>query len=135
MSRCNLIPSSRTRFRLFVLGAGLLAPLAGAQDEAQLKLGKKRFLNCNGCHSVSVDAAPLLGPHLEGIVGRKAATVEGFEYTPALRALDIVWSEEELDRFLQAPQALVPELCMPFGGMRKPEDRQALIAWLKQPQP
>jgi cytochrome c len=131
----KLIPPSRAWTRLLALGTGLLAPLAAAQDEAQLKLGKKRFLNCNGCHSVSADAAPLLGPHLEGIVGRKAAAVDGFEYTAALRELDMVWSEEELDRWLQQPQALIDDLCVPFRGMRKPEDRQALIEWLKQPQP
>lgn len=120
---------------LLALGAGLLAPLVAAQDEAVLKLGKKRFLNCNGCHTVSADAPPELGPHLEGIVGRKAGTVEGFGYTPEFSALDLVWTEAELDRFLQDPQALVPELCMPFRGLRKPEDRAALIIWLKNPQP
>ncbi len=128
---------SRSLSRLLALGAGLLAPLAGAQDDAQLKLGKKRFLNCNGCHAVSSTVVDplLLGPHLEGIVGRKAGTVEGFAYTPEFSALDLVWTEQELDRFLQDPQALVPELCMPFRGLRKPEDRQALIEWLKQPAP
>lgn len=119
---------------LLLAGALAAAPLL-AQDEAVLKLGKKRFLNCNGCHTLSAGAPPELGPHLEGIVGRKAGTVAGFAYTAEFTALDLVWTEAELDRFLQAPQALLPELCMPFRGLRKPEDRAALIAWLKNPQP
>jgi cytochrome c len=113
----------------------LLAPFAAAQDEARLKLGKKRFLHCNGCHSVSAAGSSELGPHLEGIVGRRAGSVSDFAYTPEFSQLDLVWTEAELDRFLQEPQALLPELCMPFKGLRKEEDRAALIAWLKQPQP
>ncbi len=86
---------------------------------------------------VDADAPPPfgddLGPHLENIVGRPAASVDGFEYSEEMRALDVVWDEATLDDWLKQPQALVPDLCMPFLGIANPEHRRALIAYLSNP--
>ena len=114
------------------------ASAADTADEARLiRKGRSQFLHCNSCHVVDADAPPpfgdSLGPHLENIVGRPSASVAGFAYTEELQALDIVWDEQTLDEWLQQPQALVPGLCEPFLGMAKPEHRQALIAYLKNP--
>ena len=99
--------------------------------------GRSQFLHCNSCHVIDADAPPpfgdSLGPHLENIVGRKSASVEGFDYTEELKALNLVWDEQTLDQWLQEPQADVPGLCEPFMGMAKPEHRRALIAYLKNP--
>lgn len=96
--------------------------------------GKKHFIRCVACHSVSAASRPTTGPHLQGIVGRKAGSVEGFHYT-TLRAQTFLWDEQRLDRWLKAPQADFPGLCLPFTGLAKPEDRAALIAYLKNPAP
>ena len=94
-------------------------------------------MHCNSCHEIDAAAPPpfgdSLGPHLEQIVGRESASVEGFAYTEELQALDLVWDEETLDLWLQQPQALVPAMCEPFMGIAKPEHRKALIAYLKNP--
>ena len=85
--------------------------------------------------NAEADSSALAGPHLEAIVGRKVAAVEGFEYTEALRAQTFVWTEEQLDKWLERPQQLVPDMCMPFMGLANPDVRKALIAYLKNPQP
>ena len=110
---------------------------ARAAQQRLIAIGRSQFLHCNSCHVVDAAAPPPFGadqgPHLEGIVGRRAAGVDGFAYTDALRALDLVWTEEALDVWLQQPQAMVSGMCEPFLGMADAEQRQALIEYLKNP--
>ena len=75
----------------------------------------------------------MTGPHLEGIVGRQAGAVTDFAYSDVLRGKDFVWDEAKLDAFLQSPQTEHPGMCLTFGGLPKPEDRSALIVFLKGP--
>jgi len=109
---------------------------AKQQEDPNAKLvakGAKQFLLCNSCHSMTADGPEMEGPHLEGIVNRPSASVEGFDYTTELKALNIRWDEAQLDRFLEKPQADVGGLCKPFMGMSNPQSRKALIAYLKDP--
>lgn len=71
----------------------MIATTVTAETSPDARAGKKHFIRCNACHSTSSDARPLTGPHLEGIVGRRAAAVEGFNYTERLRAQGFVWDE------------------------------------------
>ena len=111
----------------FAMGGALVAQPMPAQA------GKRIFIRCAGCHSLSDQARPMTGPHLHGIVGRKVASVEGYKYSQALRARNFRWDEPKLDQWLKAPQAEIAGLCLPFTGLAKPADRAALIAYLKQP--
>lgn len=111
----------------------LVATAAIAQRPASADAGKRHFVRCVACHSVIADAPPKLGPHLQGIVGRQVASVENYAYSDAMRAQNHTWDEARLDQWLKAPQADIPGLCLPFMGLAKPEDRQALIAYLKDP--
>jgi cytochrome c len=97
-----------------------------AQDIAQ---GKIKFQECETCHSL-VPGRAGLGPVLQGVVGRKAASVDGFRYSPALKKSRIDWAPENLNQFLANPQALVPGNRMPYSGMPDPVDRANLIAYL-----
>lgn len=110
---------------------------AGEVQQRLVAKGRSQFLHCNSCHVVDAAAPPpfgdSLGPHLEHIVGRASASVEGFAYSEALQALDRVWDEETLDQWLQQPDTLVPGMCEPFTGIENPEKRKALIAYLKNP--
>lgn len=115
------------------VAAMIAATSALAEAPAAALAGKKHFIRCIACHSMSADARPMTGPHLEGIVGRPAASLEDFTYSDAMRARRFVWDEAELDRFLKSPQADIAGLCLPFMGLAKPEDRVALIAYLKAP--
>lgn len=82
---------------------------------------------CEGCHSIQTNR---IGPKHLGVVGRKAGSVPGFDYTPALKRAKFVWTEKQIDKWLQGPSKLVPGTAMAFN-VSKPEDRAAIIAWLK----
>lgn len=117
-----------------VLATALAARPAPAGESGLAEAGKRQWVRCSGCHSLSADAPPMFGPHLEDIVGRRAGTVAGYEYTdPRLRAQEFIWDEEYFDEWLTDPRAKYPEMCLAFHGLMDRETRQALIAFLKQP--
>ncbi len=114
-----------------------LAALTAAQSAppANNALGKRMYLRCAACHTLSVSGPRKVGPHLQAIVGRKAGAVAGFNYSPAMKGSKIDWTDANLDKWLQRPQSVIPGTTMAFAGMTKPEERKALIAYLKKPTP
>jgi cytochrome c len=74
-----------------------------------------------------------VGPSLYQIVGRESGTVTGFKYSAANQNSDIVWTEENLFTYLENPQASIPGTIMAFPGLRNPQDRADVIAYLKNP--
>lgn len=104
-----------------------------AVDPAVIAHGESVFKKCKSCHQVGEGAANRVGPQLNGVVGRAAASVEGFNYSTAMKekgADGLVWSEETLSAFLEAPKAYVPKTKMSFGGLKSAEDRAAVAAYL-----
>ena len=89
--------------------------------------GEDLFLACSACHSASEDS---LGPNLEGIVGREAASRDDFRYSPAMQRSGIVWTEENLRSFLLDPQGFVRGNRMPFSGFSDPADADAVVSYL-----
>lgn len=83
---------------------------------------------CGGCHSLDANR---IGPMHRGVYGRRSGTVPGFNYTPALRKLGVVWNANTLDRWLRNPAAMAPGTSM---GIQVPseQDRADVIAYLKQ---
>ena len=73
-----------------------------------------------------------VGPNLHGIVGKAVASVEGFAYSPAMKAKGGVWDEANLDAYLENPRKAVPGTKMAFAGINNAEERKALIGWLKE---
>lgn len=93
--------------------------------------GEKVFKRvCSTCHIATKDGPKRPGPALFGVVGRKSGTVEGFRYSEANKNANIVWSEETLDPYLADPKKVVPGTIMAFAGVKKPEERANLIAYL-----
>ena len=92
--------------------------------------GEKVFKKCKTCHSFDPGKRKL-GPHLKGVVGRKAGSVEGFKYSKAMAGSDITWDEASLDGFLKKPKKFLKGTKMSFGGLKKDEQRADLIAYLK----
>ncbi len=74
-----------------------------------------------------------MGPHLQGVVGRKSLSVAKFNYSPAMKKANLTWTEATLDKWLQRPSSVVPGTSMVFAGLPNPDDRKALIAYLKKP--
>lgn len=104
-----------------------------AREAAAIEAGRKLFVRCTACHALTASARPMSGPHLEGIVGRPVASVEGFPYTATLKGQSFVWTRDRLARWLRKPQDGLPGLCMPFTGLPRRSDRQALVAYLERP--
>ena len=110
----------------------LLALIAAGPATAggDAKRGKTIYAQCAACHTVDPAAPKALGPHLKGIVGRKAGAVEDYVYSPPMRRSAVIWTAETLDAFLVDPQAVVWGTKMPFSGLPTPRDREDLIAFL-----
>jgi cytochrome c len=85
---------------------------------------------CGECHSTAPASATDTAPSLKGVVGRKVASLPGFQYSAALKAKGGVWTEAALDAFLANPSAYAPGTNM-FGGAPDPADRTAIIDYLK----
>jgi cytochrome c len=114
------------------LAASLILPLilsspAAAGDAAA---GKAVFQStCSICHSVQPDQNKI-GPTLFGIIGRKTGAVPGYSYSPGNQAANIVWSDAELDKYLEAPRTVIPGTKMTYAGQKDAEKRANLIAYL-----
>lgn len=108
-------------------------PALSADHAASIERGRKLFIRCVACHAVRASAPARTGPHLEDIVGRPAAGVPGFNYTPAMRQLSFVWTRKRLERWLRRPQEDLRDLCLPFTGLPSRKDRQDLVNYLERP--
>ncbi|MEY3657353.1 MAG: hypothetical protein RL425_114 [Pseudomonadota bacterium] len=88
------------------------------------------FAQCAACHAVAKGAPHGLGPNLWGVAGTKAGELAGYQFSPALKASGIVWDEENLNKWLENPRALVPGNKMSFSGIRDEAKRKELVTWL-----
>ena len=107
---------------------------SGAYAGGDIKAGKKVFKKCKICHNVDKEKNKV-GPHLVGIIDRPAASVESYKkYSKAMKAKGaegLVWTGENLETYLTKPKAFVPKGKMVFPGLKKPEDRANVIAYIK----
>ena len=94
--------------------------------------GQIVFLQCRACHSLEAAGPNKVGPNLHGIMGRKGGLAPGFAYSEAMAGSAVVWSVEALDKFLLRPSDFMPGTRMVFVGLRKPEDRANVIAYIRQ---
>jgi cytochrome c len=102
---------------------------ARAQDADR---GAKVFVQCAACHSIDKDGEVRVGPNLWGVYGQKAGRSEDFAYSRQLKAAGLTWDDETLDKWLTAPTKFVPGSLMGFPGLADPEDRKAVIVFLKR---
>lgn len=93
-------------------------------------VGAQVFGTCRACHTLQAGAKSGLGPNLNGLFGRKAGSLPGYGYSPALKASGIVWDAKSLDQYLASPAAKVPGTRMVIK-VTDPAKRAALIAYLR----
>jgi len=107
-----------------------LASLLGGADPAA---GEKIAKKCKGCHTLQKGGANRVGPNLYGVLGREIASFAGFKYSDALQAKSgETWGYDNINAFLTSPKTWAPGTKMGFAGIKKLEDRAALLAYLRQ---
>lgn len=99
-------------------------------DPELIARGKQLFILCQACHALKPTVGLKVGPHLQGIVNRKAAAVEGFAYSPALIDSGVVWDRAALDQWMQNPALMIPGNIMSFQGLNDEKSRMSIIAYL-----
>ena len=125
----SMMSEISVRSRLAILGL-VLAGAALAQDAAA---GEQSFNKCRPCHDVGADAKIKLGPPLNALDGRKAGSVEGFNYSDANKASGITWGKDTFMKYIDNPAALVPGTRMAFGGIgRRGHDHDSIGSSLAQ---
>jgi cytochrome c len=103
--------------------------LVHAQD---VEAGKKVFRRCTACHTVDEGGKNKVGPNLWGIFGSTAAArPTGYKYSNAMKASGIVWDETTLSEYLENPRKMIPKTRMAFPGLKKSDQRENVIAYLK----
>jgi len=115
--------------RCLVAAASIL--LSGPALAQDADAGKRAFLQCRACHTLEAGGRHLAGPNLHGMFGTKAGSKPGYAYSKVLKASDLVWTEALLDKWLADPRGFLPGNKMVFTGVKAPETRKQLIAYLK----
>jgi cytochrome c len=110
---------------LVLLGQGS----ALAQDAAA---GERVFAQCRACHQVGETAKNAVGPVLNGLFGRKAGTVEGYNYSPANKNSGLTWDEATFRDYIKDPRAKIPGTKMIYAGLKDEQRVNDLVAYLKQ---
>ncbi len=108
----------------------LQAALPAPYDTADVAHGRALFGICRSCHTVTLGGANMTGPNLHGMFGRPAASVAGYSYSTALMNSGLVWDPQRLDEWLANPRTFLPGNKMSFMGLRGPQDRVDMIAYL-----
>lgn len=121
--------------RIPVMLLGIAALGATALAEGNAENGETIFRKCRTCHDVGPNARNKVGPHLNNVIGRKAASLEDYKYSPAFKVLGekgVVWDESTLLKYLTKPSDMVQRSKMVFPGLSDEEDRKDVLAYLKK---
>jgi len=124
----SVLPRSTASLVLATVAIAIACTVGPARATGNAARGQTLYKGCADCHSTDKND---VGPMHKGVVGRVSGTVPGYDYSPGLRNAKIVWTEENLDKWLNDPQLMVSDTKMLFS-VESPQDRADLIAFLKQ---
>jgi cytochrome c len=116
------------------VAVGVVSTPAAAEPSGDALAGKEVYTQCKRCHEVGPGAAHRIGPHLNGIFGRSAASHDGFRYSAGLERAGtggLEWHADTLDAFIENPRALASGTRMSFTGISDPQDRANVVAYLR----
>lgn len=119
----------------WVLAAAMTLAVPAVALAQDVEAGAATFKKCAACHQIGEGAKNALGPVLNGLLGRKAGTVEGFTgYSDAVKNSGITWDEAKLTEWVTADDKVVPGNKMIFPGIKDPADAANLVAFIKSKQ-
>ena len=119
--------------RAFTLGLLALAGSCAAAAAQDVSAGETVFKQkCRTCHQVGEGAKNFVGPNLNGLIGRKTGTIEGYAYSEANKASGLTWDEATFKDYITNPKAAIPGTKMIFAGLPKASDRDNVFAYLNQ---
>ena len=123
-----------SRFVVPMLAAAAMLAHSVPAIAGDAAAGQRVFAQCRACHTVDNGGRNGVGPNLFGIVGKQAGQREGFRYSANMQELaqgGLTWTVENLQKYLENPKSLVPRGSMAFAGLRNPEQRANVIAYLE----
>lgn len=126
MLRAALLP--------LALAASFAAGAGFAEDLGDATAGAKVFGKCKGCHEIGKGARDRIGPHLNGLFGRKAAAHDGYKYSKSMERAGndgLVWTAETLDAYIENPRSLISKTRMSFRGLKNAKERADVVAYLR----
>lgn len=106
-------------------------PILALIAAADIERGKKLSKACAACHTFDKGGANRTGPNLYGIVNRAIGSSAGFAYSDTMATMGGNWDYQSLNKLLWKPKKFVPGTKMNYAGMKKPNDRAAMVAWLR----
>jgi cytochrome c len=109
-----------------------LAFSAGVAAAGDIAAGEKSFAKCKACHTIGENAKNMIGPAQNGLKGRKAGTVAGYDYSDANKNSGIVWDEATFKEYIKNPQAKIPGTKMSFPGIKNEKEADDLWSFLEQ---
>ena len=112
-----------------VLLLPVLTHAAMAQD---ISAGERSFAKCRACHQIGEGARNLVGPELNGLIGRHSGAVEGYSYSNANKNSGLTWDEATFAEYIKDPKAKIPGTKMIFFGIKSEKEIKDLTAFLKQ---
>lgn len=118
--------------RTWVFAGLLVVASAGAALAQDVAAGEQSFNKCRPCHDVGPDAKVKLGPPLNGLDGRKSAAFAGFNYSDAVKGLNVTWDAAKFKQWINNPGAMAPGTRMAFAGIKDDAEIANLWAYVNQ---
>jgi cytochrome c len=112
---------------VFLVGLLTCTPALAADGNAER--GEEIYTRCKACHTLEQNR---VGPRHCGLFGRKAGSVPNYQYSAAMKKYGVTWNEQTLDKFIENPLKTVPGTKMGYAGVKDPQERADLIAYLKK---
>jgi cytochrome c len=118
--------------RVITVAALTMLALTAPATAQSLENGEDVFKKCRACHAVGPSAKNMVGPLLNGLEGRKAGTIAGFNYTEANKSSGFTWDAATFAKYIKDPRGVIPGTKMVFAGIKDETDIKDLWAYLKQ---
>ena len=114
-----------------IAAVALSASATFAQD-GNAEAGEDVFKKCRACHDVGPEAKNKVGPMLNGLIGRKSGTIEGFAYSDANKNAAVTWDDATFLKYIEDPRTFMPGNKMAFAGLKDEQDRKDVLAYIKK---